>query len=202
MEPRSPLRPVLACVLAFVWVVVAWIGILFSGVASSPQGWLSAAGVFATGLAVAGFVWGGERRWVVLAVLGAVALGLGFVLWTQAPPWADRVRDQADGLPVPDGWERTARRTDDRAVGLGTSDWEVVSTYRADDPTYAASAEELTAALEDEGWQEYELGRQGDGAFALTRDGWSVLVTRGVRADGSTSARTVTVAVLFGDPAY
>jgi hypothetical protein len=202
MEPRSALRPFLAFVLATAWVLVAWFGISISEIAAPRLGWLFAAAVFATGLAVAGFVWGGERRSVVLALLGVVALVLGFALWTQSPPSADRVRDRADGLSMPDGWERTARRTEDRAVGLGASDWEVVSTYRSDEASYAASAEELSAALEDQGWQEYELSRQGDGAFALTRDGWSVLVTRGVRADGSSSGQTLNVAVRFGDPAY
>jgi hypothetical protein len=202
MEPRSALRPFLAFVLATAWVFVAWFGISLSEIASAPRGWLSAAAVFAAGLAVAGFVWGGPRRWVVLAGLGVVALVLGLTLWSQAPPWPERVRDQANDLPVPDGWTRIEQRTEDRAVGLGSSDWEVVSTYRSDEASYADSAEELSSALEELGWQDYELSRQGGGAFAMTRNGWSVLVTQGITAGGHDSERTLYVAVRQGDPAY
>lgn len=150
LRPRSLWMRGGAGVLGLLWVGLVWLVGLFLTVASPVGGWFYAALCFLPGLFGTAVMFGLRWRWALVAA-GLGSLLLGTVMYLAVPPDHARIRNVAEDVGVPRGWEQV-----DTGEYGNTWCWkgcpEVSYYFVTDgDPDEAMSA--ASAHFEDAGWR-------------------------------------------------
>jgi hypothetical protein len=151
LRPRSLWARGGAVVLAAVWLVVVFAGVMFFGVASPRGGWVYALLCFLPGLVGAARL-AGVRRWrdtLLLAV--AAALVLGAWAYHLAPPDHGRIKHVAEDVGVPvDGWELV--EVDEDGNTWCFKGCPTVTYFYAAEESSGAVVATLDEVLEGHGW--------------------------------------------------
>lgn len=161
-------HPLIAALIAIVWVAAVYAADGWFGLSAMDRGWLWLALAYGVGFLLASQLLDNG----LAAILGLIiALGLGYAHYRTSPGTPDQLLAVADEVRLPDGW--SVVRSD--ATG---NPWcwqgcpELTRSYNLPGP-YDEERDRLLKAMKKSGWK---TSAQGTSDAHLTRDRWDVYV--------------------------